>query len=154
MTASSNGNIFRVTGHLCREFTAHRWIPRTKESDAELWCFCLICTWINGWVNNGRAGHLRCHCSHYEFTVMDYFEEVPGRVSADPDDVRFHKEKLFTFGLLERDPTVTPYRYATPFIRFGCRRSYLITKSYATWNKKAFEPIYICIVGKYGGHIE
>ena len=36
MMASSNGNIFRVTGHLCGEFTGHRWIPRTKTSDAEL----------------------------------------------------------------------------------------------------------------------
>ena len=37
---SSNGNIFlRVTGHLCGEFTAHRWIPHTKPYDAELWCF-------------------------------------------------------------------------------------------------------------------
>ena len=36
---SSNGNIVRVTGHLCGEFTGHRWIPRTKASDAELWCF-------------------------------------------------------------------------------------------------------------------
>ena len=36
---SSNGNIFRFTGHLCREFTGHRWIPHTKASDAELWCF-------------------------------------------------------------------------------------------------------------------
>ena len=35
---SSNGNIFRVTGHLCGEFTGPRWIPRTKASDAELWC--------------------------------------------------------------------------------------------------------------------
>ena len=34
-----NGNIVRVTGHLCGEFTGHRWIPRTKSSDAELWCF-------------------------------------------------------------------------------------------------------------------
>ena len=32
-------NIFRVTGHLCREFTGPRWIIRTKASDAELWCF-------------------------------------------------------------------------------------------------------------------
>ena len=24
MMTSSNGNIFRVTGHLCREFTGHR----------------------------------------------------------------------------------------------------------------------------------
>ena len=33
------GNIFRVTGSLCGEFTGHRWIPRTKASDAELWYF-------------------------------------------------------------------------------------------------------------------
>ena len=39
MMTSSNGNIFRVTGHLCGEFTGRRWIPRTKASDAELWCF-------------------------------------------------------------------------------------------------------------------
>ena len=39
MMTSSNGNIFRVTGHLCGEFTGHLWIPRTKASDAELWCF-------------------------------------------------------------------------------------------------------------------
>ena len=36
--ASSKGNIFLVTGHLCGEFTGHRWIPPTKASDAELWC--------------------------------------------------------------------------------------------------------------------
>ena len=39
MMTSLNGNIFRVTGHLCGEFTDDRWIPRTKASDAELWCF-------------------------------------------------------------------------------------------------------------------
>ena len=39
MMTSSNGNIFRVTGHLCGEFTGLRWIPHTKASDAELWCF-------------------------------------------------------------------------------------------------------------------
>ena len=39
MMTSSNGNIFRVTDHLCGEFTGPRWIPRTKASDAELWCF-------------------------------------------------------------------------------------------------------------------
>ena len=36
---SSNGNIFRVTGHLCGEFIAPRWIHRTNASGAELWCF-------------------------------------------------------------------------------------------------------------------
>ena len=39
MMTSSNGNIFRVTGPLCGEFTGHRWIPLTKASDAVLWCF-------------------------------------------------------------------------------------------------------------------
>ena len=39
MMTSSNGNIFRVTGHLCGEFIGHRWIPHTKAGDAELWCF-------------------------------------------------------------------------------------------------------------------
>ena len=39
MMTSSNGNIFRVTGHLCGKFTGPRWISRTKASDAELWCF-------------------------------------------------------------------------------------------------------------------
>ena len=36
---SSNGNIFRVIGLLCRKFTGQRWILRTKASNAELWCF-------------------------------------------------------------------------------------------------------------------
>ena len=36
---SSNGNIFHITGPLWGEFTGHRWIPLTKASDAELWCF-------------------------------------------------------------------------------------------------------------------
>ena len=39
MMTLSNGNIFRVTGYLCGEFTGYRWIPRTKGRDAELWCF-------------------------------------------------------------------------------------------------------------------
>ena len=39
MMTSSNGNIFRITGPLCGEYIGHRWIPLTKASDAELWCF-------------------------------------------------------------------------------------------------------------------
>ena len=67
---SSNGNIFRVTGHLCGEFTGPRWIPRTKASDAELWCFFLFCVWINDWVNNREAGDLRRYRTHYDVIVM------------------------------------------------------------------------------------
>ena len=32
--------------------------------------FSLICTWINGWVNNGEAGDLRRHRAHYDVIVM------------------------------------------------------------------------------------
>ena len=39
MMTSPKGNIFHVTGHLCGEFTGPLWIPNTKASDAELWCF-------------------------------------------------------------------------------------------------------------------
>ena len=39
LSTSSNGNIFRVTGPVCGEVTCHLWIPLTKASDAELWCF-------------------------------------------------------------------------------------------------------------------
>ena len=59
---------FRVTGHLCGEFTGHRWISRTKASDAELWCFL----WINDWLNNREAGDLRRNRAHYDVTVMWY----------------------------------------------------------------------------------
>ena len=38
MMTSSNGKIFRVTGHLCGEFTGPLWITHTKASDVELWC--------------------------------------------------------------------------------------------------------------------
>ena len=59
---SSNGNIFRVAG-------LHRWIPRSKASDAEHRCF-FICALMNGWVNNREAGDLRRHRAHYDVTVM------------------------------------------------------------------------------------
>ena len=39
LMTSSNGNIIRVTGHLCGEFNGLRWIPHTKANDVELWCF-------------------------------------------------------------------------------------------------------------------
>ena len=70
MMTSSNGNIFRVTGHLCGEFTGPRWIPRTKASEVRALMFSLICTRINGWVNNGEAGDLRRKRAHYDVSLM------------------------------------------------------------------------------------
>ena len=73
MMMSSNGNIFRVTGHLCGEFTGIRWIPAQKPVMWSL-VFSLICSWIKDWVNNSEAGDLRCHHTHCDITVM--FNEV------------------------------------------------------------------------------
>ena len=68
MMTSSNGNIFRVTGPLCGEFTGHRWISLTKASDASM--FSLICAWTNSRVNNRDTGDLKRHRAHYDVTVM------------------------------------------------------------------------------------
>ena len=67
MMTSSNGNTFRVTGHVCGEFTGYRWINGTKARGL---MFSLICAWINGWVNKSEAGDLRRHCAHYDVSVM------------------------------------------------------------------------------------
>ena len=68
--ASSNGNIFSVTGPLCWEFTGRLWIRHTKASDADLWCFLWFQHWRNGSVNNREAGGLICHRAHYDVIVM------------------------------------------------------------------------------------
>ena len=127
MMTSSNGNIFRVTGHLC--ICTHTQTERGRGIgcflcilsglrlllESCMWCcvishrvlmtssngnifprywpfvrgihrspvnsphkgqwrgalmFSLICARINGWVNNGEAGDLRCHRAHYDVIVM------------------------------------------------------------------------------------
>ena len=69
MMTSSNGNILRVTGPLCRKFTGHRWILLTKASDAERWCFFDLC------LNKRLSKHSRRRWSEtpsrsYDITVM------------------------------------------------------------------------------------
>ena len=83
MMASPNGNIFRVTSPLCGELTGHRWIPLTKASDAELWCYLWSASWINSWVNNREAGDLRRHGAHYDVIVMDHILWQWSRVNSD-----------------------------------------------------------------------
>ena len=34
--------------------------------------FSLICSWINGWEDNGEAGDLRCNHAHYDVTVIHW----------------------------------------------------------------------------------
>ena len=52
----------------------HRW--PVNSSHKGQWrgavMFSLICTWINGWVNDLEADDLRRHCTHYDVIVMIY----------------------------------------------------------------------------------
>ena len=73
---SSNGNIFRVTGPLCGEFTGHRWLPLTKASDSELWCLLWYAPWINGWINNREAGDFKRHRAHYDVIVIQNLDKL------------------------------------------------------------------------------
>ena len=68
MMTSSYGNIFRVTGHLCREFTPVNSPHKGRWRRALM--FSLICVWINCWLNNGEAGDSRRYRVHYDVTIM------------------------------------------------------------------------------------
>ena len=59
MMTSSNGNIFRSPVN-----SLH------KDQWRGALLFSLICTRINGWVNNSEAGDLRRHRAHYDVTEM------------------------------------------------------------------------------------
>ena len=50
MMTSSNGNIIRVRGPVCGEFTGHRWIPLSKASNVEHWCY--LRSRINGKIDH------------------------------------------------------------------------------------------------------
>ena len=93
MMTSSNGNISHVTGHLCGEFTGHRWIPRTKASDAELWCFIwsalnkrLSKQWRGWWFQTSSRSLWR-HCNAFCFNrnhcifIHMPFNFVPSRAN-------------------------------------------------------------------------
>ena len=66
---SSNGNIFRVTGLLCGEFTGPGESPAQRPVRGAL-MFSLIYAWINDCVNNREAGDLRRYRGHYDVIVM------------------------------------------------------------------------------------
>ena len=69
MMTSSNGNIFRVAGHLCGEFTGPDQFPAQRPVTRSFDVF-LICAGITGWVNNRGAGDLRRSRAHYDVNVM------------------------------------------------------------------------------------
>ena len=76
---SWNGNIFRVTGPLCEEFTGHRWIPLTKASDAGFDVFFdlrlnkrLSKQSSRRWFETPLRS-IWCHCNVVEIHFLWYF---------------------------------------------------------------------------------
>ena len=63
---------FSVIGPLCRESTSHQWIPLTKASEAELWCFLCSTAEKNSSVNSLNTSDLIRPPAHYDITVMNY----------------------------------------------------------------------------------
>ena len=83
MMTSSNENIFRVIGPLCGDFTGCQWIPFTKVSDAELWCFL----WLR--LNKLLSKHsgrrwfemqwrsIWCHCNDGLLSEVTLYDAAP-----------------------------------------------------------------------------
>ena len=88
LMTSSNGNIFRVTGPLCEEFTGHRWIPRTKAVTRH-WCFLYlrlnkrlsVQSW--GWLFGTLSRSIWRHCNVLCITGSD-------AIPANTQDLAIH----------------------------------------------------------------
>ena len=63
---SSNGNIFRVTGHFPSPVNSPH-----KGQWREALMFSLTCARMNDWVNSHEAGDLTHHHAHYDVIVMN-----------------------------------------------------------------------------------
>ena len=77
MMASSNGNIFCVTGPLRGIHLLPMDSPHKGQWRGAL-MFSLICAWTNSWANNRDAGDLRGHRAHCDVTVMRSYFAVQG----------------------------------------------------------------------------
>ena len=66
MMTSSNGNNFRVTGHLCGEFTGPRWIPAQSPVTRNFDVFFDLRP--NKLLS--EAGDLRRNRTHYDVIIM------------------------------------------------------------------------------------
>ena len=69
MMTSSNGNIFRVSGHLCGNSPVSGEVPAQGQWRGAF-MFSFIWARINGWVNTCEASDLRRIRPYYDVTVM------------------------------------------------------------------------------------
>ena len=90
MMTSSDGNIFHVTGPLWGEFTSLWWIPPTKASDAELWCFFFYLRLNKGlckqtrrrWFETPSRSLWRHYNGHWKMSLRQYPVKSVTRTSA------------------------------------------------------------------------
>ena len=107
MMSSSNGNIFRVTGPLCGEFTGH------KVSDAEF-DVSLISVLIKRMSKQWWAGDLSCRHAHYDVIVMITKWDAPDKGEsrkADASDIGFRKTKCIFEFLREQNTMLYDWIY-------------------------------------------
>ena len=120
MTTSSSGNIFRVTGHLCGEFTSE--FPHKRQWRGAL-MFSLICVW----VNNHEAGDLRSYRAHYDVIVMAAGVVIMTIYNAISDD------KVRIVETLRPDTQLPRYNQAESSERFA---NYWLIDPWKIWMKR------------------
>ena len=74
-----HGNIFRVTGPLCKEFTGHRWIPLTKAKTRIFDVFFDLC--LNKWLSKNSKRRWfktpsRSLWRHFDGIISYYLAEL------------------------------------------------------------------------------
>ena len=88
--ASSNGNIFRITGHLCGEFTGHRWIPHTKAS-LNVFFDLRLSKQSWGWWFETPSRALWRHCNDKTVT---YLAPTYQQITKGHDDDRYENNEM------------------------------------------------------------
>ena len=71
-------------------------------------------SWLNGWVNNGEAGDLRCRHAHYDVIVMITKWDAPDKgesKKADASDIGFRKTKCIFEFLREQNTMLYDWIY-------------------------------------------
>ena len=103
MMTSPNGNIFRVTGPLCGEFTGHRWIPSqrlvtrsfdvffdlrlNKRLSKQSWCWWFDTSSRSLW----RHCNVVKHCWHERQVVFVWKQLPPRLISPTPAIIAWDK---------------------------------------------------------------
>ena len=111
---SSNGNIFRVTGPLCGEFTGYRFIRGTLR-------FSLICASTSGGVYNRDTVDFIFHHAHYDVTAMKNQSHAHGIEKYNVVKIKFCLRR-------EINQIKLRYQYATRYYDIENICKYIYTK--------------------------